>query len=162
MKLQFCPYCAAPLAQKDQTTYECANGHGYWNNAKSATTIVLYNDGLALFAERAREPQKGKYDFPGGFVNFGEDAAKAAYRELQEETGIREATLELIGSVSNTYDEVTSTCDLIYLCTGWQGEPVASDDVASFVWRPLNFMNTPDFAWQYPGVYELLVGKLEN
>ena len=41
-----------------------------------------------LFCKRAKEPYKGRYNFVGGKVEPGELSYDAAYRELQEETGI--------------------------------------------------------------------------
>ena len=41
-----------------------------------------------LFCKRRRDPYKGLYNFVGGHIDPGEDGFAAAYRELQEETGI--------------------------------------------------------------------------
>ena len=41
-----------------------------------------------LLIKRGRTPWKGKFAFPGGFVDYGEDPEIAVLRELLEETGI--------------------------------------------------------------------------
>jgi 8-oxo-dGTP diphosphatase len=51
-----------------------------------------------LLIERGREPFKGKWALPGGFVRIDEDLIEAAYRELSEETGVSDAYLEQIGA----------------------------------------------------------------
>ena len=45
---------------------------------------------------RGRDPFKGCYAFPGGFVDYGEDPEDACIRELQEECGIKGYQPELI------------------------------------------------------------------
>lgn len=41
-----------------------------------------------LFLKRLKEPYLGLYNLPGGKIEPGEDGLAAAYRELEEETGI--------------------------------------------------------------------------
>lgn len=52
--------------------------------------------------------------------------------------------------------ENVSTCDVVYVCTKWRGKIQPSDDVAALEWKPLEFLNSPNFAWEYKGVYEKL------
>ena len=56
--------------------------------AVTADCIVFSADGKVLLIERGNEPCKGKWAFPGGFMNIDETAEAAAVRELREETGI--------------------------------------------------------------------------
>jgi len=152
MKLNFCPTCAAPLTASTTTHYRCPAGHEYFNNPRATVLLLLINDqSELLFARRAHEPQKDKYDFPGGFVDYGETGLQAVQRELAEETGAQALQLTLIGSVANEYEELVSTVDCVYACTAWQGELTPQDDVAALEWQPLDFMNSAQFAW--PGVY---------
>ena len=41
-----------------------------------------------LLVRRAKNPDVGKWGFPGGRIELGETAAEAAVRELREETGV--------------------------------------------------------------------------
>ena len=148
MKLDFCPACGADLSAQDNTHYTCVNGHDYFNNPRAAAAVILINSkGELLFGERAREPQKGKYDFPGGFVDFGETGEQAAEREMQEELSVKPLDLTLVTTIANHYDKLTTTVDLIYICRKWEGELQPADDVASLVWKPLSFLEGPEFAW---------------
>ena len=59
--------------------------------------IVLFNrkkDGI-LFCRRRKDPYQGKYNFVGGKVEKGESSLDAAYRELEEETGITAGDVSL-------------------------------------------------------------------
>ena len=51
-----------------------------------------------LLIKRAREPFKGQWALPGGFVDKDESLERAASRELEEETGIRRIRLEQFGA----------------------------------------------------------------
>ena len=57
---------------------------------KKLNVILVYNkdESKILMCKRKKEPYKGKYNLVGGKVEKNEDELHAAYRELQEETGI--------------------------------------------------------------------------
>lgn len=64
---------------------------------KKLNVIIVYNkeESKILMCKRAKEPYKGKYNLVGGKVEQGENEMNAAYRELQEETGITKKDIEL-------------------------------------------------------------------
>ena len=49
-----------------------------------------------LLITRGRDPFKGMYAYPGGFVDYGEDPANSVIRELKEECCMDGAKPELI------------------------------------------------------------------
>jgi 8-oxo-dGTP diphosphatase len=51
-----------------------------------------------LLIRRAREPFKGNWAFPGGFVDQDESLEHAAARELEEETGVTGIPLQQLGA----------------------------------------------------------------
>ena len=59
--------------------------------------IMIYKqDGKKLlFCLRCKEPYKGLYNLVGGKIEEGEDGYHAAYRELEEETGIDSSMIDL-------------------------------------------------------------------
>ena len=71
---------------------ECGH-HGYNNPAVAADAVALRQVDSrveVLLIRRGSEPEiwHGKWAFPGGFVEYGEDPERAVLRELEEETGI--------------------------------------------------------------------------
>jgi bifunctional NMN adenylyltransferase/nudix hydrolase len=52
---------------------------------------VVFAEGCVLMIQRKNEPGKGLYALPGGFVDANEDSSIkcAAFRELEEETGLK-------------------------------------------------------------------------
>lgn len=148
------------------TNYRCLNGHEFFNNPHAAVAVILVNEaGELLFAQRGRvgDPELGKYDFPGGFIDFNENAPEAALRELKEELGITPLDLELIATVANRYNEYTSTLDCVYLCRAWQGQLRAQDDVAGVAWHSLEFLRSDNFAWPpYQALYDTLARRLAS
>lgn len=49
--------------------------------------LILHNDQVLLI-KKARGPYTGKYDLPGGKVEFGESFEAALQREINEETNL--------------------------------------------------------------------------
>ncbi len=64
---------------------------------KKLNVILVYNknEDKILMCKRAKEPYKGKFNLVGGKVELNEDELSAAYRELQEETGITNKDIKL-------------------------------------------------------------------
>ena len=59
--------------------------------------IVIFNKArdAVLFCKRMKDPYKGLFNFVGGKVEPGEDSEAAAYRELEEETGITRRQIQI-------------------------------------------------------------------
>ncbi len=74
--------------------------HAFRNPTLTADGIVII-DGRIVLVRRGREPGKGKYALPGGFVEYGERAEECAVREVLEETGLRTEPLGLVGIYSD-------------------------------------------------------------
>ena len=64
---------------------------------KKMNIIMVFNkeENKILMCKREKEPYKGKYNLVGGKVEQGEDELHAAYRELEEETGITKDDIKL-------------------------------------------------------------------
>lgn len=67
-------------------------------------SVILANEkDEILFVVRAIEPEKGKLDFPGGFVEEGENFEDTTRRELKEELGIEVGKLEYLTTDADRY-----------------------------------------------------------
>lgn len=72
---------------------------------KKLNVIIVYNkeENKILMCKREKEPYKGKFNLVGGKVESNEDELSAAYRELQEETGITNNDIKLIRIMNFQY-----------------------------------------------------------
>lgn len=60
----------------------------YFPDPKVAVAVLVEKDGQVLLVRRANDPERGKWTLPAGFVDAGEDPARAAERECLEEAGL--------------------------------------------------------------------------
>jgi len=84
------------------TCPEC--GRSWYRNSAPAVGVAIVRDGKALVTVRALEPEKGKVDVPGGFVEVGEHPVRGLEREVREELGVEVEVEEnpgLMGSGSS-------------------------------------------------------------
>ena len=72
---------------------------------KKLNIVLVYNkeEDKILMCKREKEPYKGKFNLVGGKVEQGEDELHAAYRELQEETGITKEDIKLTNLMNFEY-----------------------------------------------------------
>ena len=66
--------------------------------------VIIENNGSILMHRRNYEPQKGKIDFVGGFVEKGETVEEAAVREAKEETGFNVSLTRKIAVLDYTQE----------------------------------------------------------
>lgn len=106
-----------------------------------AVISVTYKGDELLLVQRANEPHKYGWGFPGGKVHPGEALYKAACRELFEETQVR-------ASAEQKFDVIEiNECDaqgkhyhfilVAILCRYVSGTAIASDDALDCKWMSL-------------------------
>jgi NAD+ diphosphatase len=101
---KYCPRCGAEFSKEPHFSKCPACGLSYYFNPKPVQSVVLKNDkGEYLFVVRAVEPRKGYLDFPGGFVEEGENFEATTRRELKEELGVEVDNLEYLSTHTDEY-----------------------------------------------------------
>ena len=91
----FCPMCGGDLELRSMKTTEperlvCGRcGFIFYLDPKVAVgTIITNHEDHIVLVRRAIEPGYGKWVFPGGYVDRGEEVLAAAVREAREEAGV--------------------------------------------------------------------------
>ncbi len=83
---------------------------------KKLNVILVYNkdEEKILMCQRAKEPFKGKFNLVGGKVEINEQEIDAAYRELQEETGITNQDISLTHLMNFQYPFADIELEVFY------------------------------------------------
>ena len=102
---KYCPRCGARLKLKkieNEKRLACpaCQWVNYENPLPSAAALVRNKEGDILLVKRGKEPGKGKWALPSGFIEIDETPEKACLRELKEETGLNGEIVRLIGVYS--------------------------------------------------------------
>ncbi len=119
---KYCPKCgAAALRPAGQKLLRCSacGFELYLNPAAAVAGVIVDGRGRMIVLVRGKEPGKGLWDLPGGFVDPGETAEDALRREVREEIGLEVTTLRYLGSWPNIYEYMGvryRTLDMGFAC----------------------------------------------
>jgi ADP-ribose pyrophosphatase YjhB (NUDIX family) len=135
---RWCPRCREEL-RGDESRLECpACGFvSYASSKATAGALVEDEEGRVLLARRAAEPDRGRWDIPGGFLEEGEHPLEGLRRELREETGLEIEPLEFLGVWMDRYggdSTAEATLNLYWTARVVSGEPEPADDVDALHW----------------------------
>ena len=108
---KYCPLCAALLQPREEhgrLRPACPNCEFvHFADPKVAVGVLVSDEaGRLLYTKRAHEPGMGRWAFPSGFVDRGEEIRVAARRELREETGLQVELGAMLGVYSREGDPV--------------------------------------------------------
>jgi NADH pyrophosphatase NudC (nudix superfamily) len=118
--VKFCPKCGSPEFKRSGTrSMKCdvCGFHIYFNASAAVAALVTNDEGKLMLVTRGVEPDYGKLDLPGGFVDPHETAEDAIKRELFEELGMKIKSLKYRSSAPNEYifsDFSVFTLDLAF------------------------------------------------
>lgn len=150
-KFIHCPICGSKLFEiNGERSRHCSDcGFTYYVNASASTAAIITNSkGEILLTTRAFEPEKGKLDLPGGFVDMNETAEEALIRELKEELNIDIKNPTYLFSLPNEYHFsgiTVHTLDMFFKVEVNDNIQIKTDDdVASAQFYDLKIVNTED------------------
>lgn len=161
----YCPACASRLDDVDsEGGAHCPNcGRDWYQGSAPTAGAAIVENGRALVTQRAREPEKGRFDVPGGFLRAGEEVIDGLRREVREELGV-EIDASIDDCVSMAIHHYGAEKDYVlalgFKATLVSGDPQPADDVAAFRWVTIDELDEVDFAW--PHDRELIRRALED
>ena len=149
---KFCPKCGSSnFVERNGKAKQCNDcGFVYYFNPSSASVALIVNqhDEL-LVTRRAKDPQKGSLDLPGGFVDCFETGEEGVAREVMEETGLKVVKTEFLFSLPNLYlysGFTVHTLDMFYRCSVADTSHVnAEDDVTAAFFVPIKDLHPEEF-----------------
>ena len=160
---KFCPVCGSALEPRVLKITEpkrlvCTNascGFVFYLDPKIAVgTIIKMASGKIVLVKRAIEPGYGKWVFPGGYVDRGEEITLAAVREAREEAGLAVRLDHLV----NIYSYAgRAPAIIVYAATMLSGELAVDDeglearefDLDEIPWDDLAFRSTREALRDY-------------
>ncbi|MGH7492145.1 MAG: NUDIX hydrolase [bacterium] len=102
-------------------------------------SAIIHRRNEILFVQRAHEPFKHYWDFPGGFLEAGESPEAGLRREVREELQIEINILRLWNAYPDTYGpENTPVVVLYYYCTPGEGAIHQQEEIADVQWFTLS------------------------
>jgi hydrolase, NUDIX family len=149
-------YCEVHEGQEFQYAYK------YPRASLTADNVVFsFHDKklYVLLVERAADPYKSHWAFPGGFLNVGEeDLPACARRELEEETHLQVGTLVELGVFSRPdRDPRGPVVTVAYMSFAPMEQVLADDDAADAQWTPIDAL--PKLAFDH---HEILLAALRR
>lgn len=124
-----------------------------------AAIVKRGNDLLLTQRGDSKADGFGKWALPGGWLEFHEFAFDAAFREVQEETGLEVRPVKDDGFfIKTSEDGQRHVVTLIILCDYLGGEPVNKEPEKTFAVRwmamellvELDLFETLDYWWRRP------------
>lgn len=131
--------------QTEEEFLRAYNPRKYQNPAVTVDMLVMgidedYENLKILLVRRKDHPYIGCWALPGGFINPDETAYRAAQRELQEETGLRDIYLRQIYAFTRPErDPRMRVISIAYLALIPVIPAAAGDDAAAAEWFSVDF-----------------------
>jgi 8-oxo-dGTP diphosphatase len=146
--------------EKKQYCYE------YPRPSVTTDCVIFGFDGIeinVLLIERGIEPYKGKWAFPGGFVQMNESTEEGAVRELFEETGLKDVFIEQLYTFSDVNRDprgrVISVSYFALVRTS-DYKVIAGDDAKNARWFKLH--EIPSLAFDHDMILRVAHNRLKG
>lgn len=136
----------------------------YPRPAVTSDCVLFSRDGSGLrvlLIQRKIDPFKGKWAFPGGFMQMDETAGQCALRELEEETGIRDVSLQQLNTFSGIdRDPRGRTVSVVFygFIDSSAHDMAAGDDAAGADWFSID--NIPPLAFDHDEILKMALERV--
>lgn len=108
---QFCPQCSAEVATANAQQAVSANPfrcskceYVFYFSPTAAVGGIITDGAKILFLVRGKDPGKGQFGIPGGFVDAGETLEESLTREVLEEASLKVTEMSYLCSFPNQYE----------------------------------------------------------
>jgi 8-oxo-dGTP diphosphatase len=149
-EINYCPRCGAPVIQAERFGAQrpvCTRCDWvYFADPKVAAAALVERDGQVLLVRRVNQPYRGAWSLPAGFVDAGEDPARAAERECLEESGLTVRVSGLLEVIAGREHPRGADFVIYYRAEIVSGELQAADDADAAAFFPYNSL--PPIAFQ--------------
>jgi len=138
----------------------------YPHPAVTTDNVIFGFDGESLnvlLIKRGMEPDKGRWAFPGGFLNMDETAEEGAARELKEETEVEDVYIEQLQAFSTVdRDPRERVITITYYVLVRQNDyhVIGGDDAADARWFKLEEL--PPLAFDHDSILKVAVRRLKE
>ena len=105
--------------------------------------VIIMNRGRVLLLRRKNAHGEGSWCFPGGHLEFNEELADCARREVQEETGLTVSNIQFAGLTNDLFREEEKHYITIFMACAYASgeaqikEPEKCTGMDWFGWRAL-------------------------
>jgi 8-oxo-dGTP diphosphatase len=125
-----------------------------YKNPAPTIDVVVTDMERVVIIQRAREPHKGSWVFPGGFIDYGETAEHAAVREVLEETNLDVELIDILGIYSAPErDPRSHHVNIIFIARPVGGTLRGGDDAESAKWVEIVDLKESDLAFDHGLVF---------
>jgi len=137
-EVNFCPICGTKTKLQEKFSKlravcpQC--GWVHFADPKVAAAVLIEQDNHVLLVRRVNEPYRGFWTLPAGFVDAGEDPARAAERECLEETDLTVRVTRVIDVIAGREHPRGADFIIVYAALYVSGAPQAGDDADQIGW----------------------------
>jgi ADP-ribose pyrophosphatase YjhB (NUDIX family) len=142
-EIKYCSRCGTPVALQERfgknhpVCPQCEWIH--FDDPKVAAAVLVEWDGRVLLVRRGNNPFRGLWTLPAGFVDAGEDPARAAERECLEETGLSVRVKRVLDVIAGREHERGADFVIVYQAEVIGGTLSPNDDADAVEWfEPAN------------------------